>query len=725
MVELAPRSPDVVLASVKVIARTDGTEVPLMPVARFDQQARFELPENRSWRVTCEDGDLWCPELEVNSGEVGRLLLPVAKRTYLRGTVRAAAGHQPTEVNIQGWEVRSNAAEALKFHALALVENGRFEVPAPAVLFDLRLAAKGFSPVYLWDLEIGAYEKVQGRSVQNLGSIAFRPGNSLCGFVVESTSGHPLEAAVVKLAMPSPLVGSRAKSVERLDRMAWTTETNARGFFQLIGPPNGTYLLEVQSADPEHELLVVDAVAIVEDAETCLEDLEVQRAFEVGFTINPPQAPEDRSWQVRLTSKDFGGLVEPEEAMAPDVAGRAAFRVVPGSYDLTVTADGIDLTAMKRNVRIDAQDEIFLDLSLVRVEGSIRLGDKPLIAQVHLMGEEGARTMFESDAGGIFGGWVREPKGERLVAEVKAVWPQFSRWLELEVAPNDEGVLELELSFDNRSLTGRVETEGGAPVRKAEVTAVPIGSTVPIRSTTEVDGYFELTGLDDLPYLVRAQAKGVGKSKAVRIEPWGEGSAPDLSLVLHRGRWLEGRLLSAESAAVPAARLTLIVPGTYRWIESTSTDVGGAFEVRIPEGARRAVVQVFGPSQMNWSACVEIPDAEQELDLYLPALPGGRAVLRVASGPMAFSTQTVLVTSEGGILPLSSLASFGKMSESGSREEGWLFEISALASGLYGVVQTRSPLDLAAQSCSGSVAVEEWQQLLPGGEVVLSVNPRQ
>jgi hypothetical protein len=508
--------------------------------------------------------------------------------------------------------------------------------------------------------------------------------------------------------------------------MTWSTQTSSRGFFQLLGPPEGTYRLEVRSTDPEHHLPVIEEVGIVANSETCLDDLEVQRAFEVGFTLDPAQAPGGEPWQIRLTPKDAGGLIEPNQAIAPDSTGWVGFRVSPGDYHLTIVAESIDLTALRRSFRLDGPDEISLALHLARVEGSIHLGEDPLVAQIHLMGRGGDRTIFESDGEGIFAGWLRDPEEQSVVVQIKAAFPPFSRWLELDLPPIEDGILHLELTLAGRTLTGEVKSHNGTPVRKAQVLAIPVGSTMGIRNTTEVDGHFELVGLDDRPYLITAKAEGFGTSEAVRVEPWGEGLPPNLSLVLYPGRRMQGRILSAESAPVPAARLTLLIPGAFRQIESTSTDVNGDFDLRIPESARRAVVQIFAPSQMSWSACIELPNQGDNLVLHLPALPSGKSLLRLGVDPTAFATQTALVTSEGGILPLSSLANFGHVAELTNQAKGLSLEISSLAPGLYGVLQTTAgSLDLAAQACSGALSATQWQHLLPGGEITLSVDPRE
>lgn len=68
--------------------------------------------------------------------------------------------------------------------------------------------------------------------------------------------------------------------------------SRASGRGQIVGPPDGNYRLEVKSADPEHQLLVVESVGILADSETCLEDLAVRRAIEVSFTISPTQDPD-------------------------------------------------------------------------------------------------------------------------------------------------------------------------------------------------------------------------------------------------------------------------------------------------------------------------------------------------------------------------------------------------------------------------------------------------
>jgi hypothetical protein len=634
---------------------------------------------------------------------------------------------------VQGWGYLNDGDRPYSFQETPTLEKGRFELSVPALRMDLRFASEGFSPSYLWDVA------VQGKETADLGQILLKTGSSLCGFITDESSGSPVGSAEVLLSVPRPQAGSKTTAVERLSRLTWTTRTNQRGFYQIVGVPHGNYRLQVTSPNPEQQLLVMDPVGILADAETCLEDLTMRRTIEVSFAISPAQGPHGEPWLARLNPSGQGGFVEPREAVPLDEMGWAKFHVAPGPFDLIVFSDGdnkgaaLRLQVLDRTVKLDYPQHIPLSLEVIRLEGSIRIGEEPLVAQIDLWSGEGGNTKLESDVEGLFSGWIRAPGEKGMVAEVSAAYPPFSRWLQIEEPTIEDGVLRLDLSFENRALEGTVTDEKGTPIRRAEVTATPLETRMSIKATTEVDGSFRLVGLADKPYKVTARLRDFGVSDTFRVEPWGESTGPDLTLVLRPGRRVRGRLTSAELDGVAGAKVSFSVPGGSAAIPSDSTDIEGRFEVRVPEWADRAVATVLVASHVLWTACVDLPHEDgADLSLRLPPLPGGRLLIRAPQGEWSDPKGSLaLLSAEGGFFYSVHLANwlshaFGRGAfQQGSPEspEGYsTLAVPNLAAGLYAAVWVSGSADFAALTCAGGFSSAEWQYLAPGGEVLLTLS---
>ncbi len=714
---LEARSSNLDLARVEVTASSEDGEQTIEPQRRDGIEVHFGLPTDRTWSVTCRGETFWCPSVHIAAGtgsNLSRRRLPVARRVRAWARLEVLRGELPKVVKLQGWELNPSATMPLELELEASVDNTNFVVELPDVPLDLRLAAPGFAPQYAWGLKPSSRPKTADGS-RALGTWTLRPGSSLSGFVTDGVTGDPVAQAEIQLRLPPHHPGTPSQTARRMGRMAWKTQSNERGFFQIIGPPTGVYRLEVTPVDVGRLPRILPAIELAEQAETRLDTLEVRQAIPFRVLLEAPPGVTETSWQVRLSPVSADGHVTPKDAHGPGIEGYVRFRVAPGDYRLTVLSADLKLRAVSREITIQTDQTLSVQLDVLPVEGRVLLGETPLVAEVELNVDDGGSVKLESDAEGRFRGWTRRPKSG-LAIQVKSIHPAFSRYLLRETFDIDDGVLRLDLELPDRRVTGTVHDEAGRPVRSARVTARPESSAEGVSSTTGVDGRFELVGLEDSSLVLRASARDIGDSERLRVEPWGDGVSPDILLVLRRGRILEGRVSTDLGEPLAAGRVQILTAGEHpKWVHD-ATNVSGQFEVHVPESATQAVIQVFSP-RLNWSACLPLPPAGQPIEIRLPSAFGSSVRLQYDGKSVPFS-QSILFNSDGGFFTLSQLLNFGDL----RRVDGG-YLASAIAPGAYATLTSpRWNVDLATLACARALPVEEWRQLTEGQELRFDLN---
>lgn len=722
---LEARALDIDLSQVDVMASSEGLEESVPAKSHDGVMVHFELSADRSWSITCRDETYWCPSLSIArpSGESAstRRRLPVARRVNLRAGLEVSRGELPIKVKLQGWETTSPTsstsptAELLELELELVVEDGRIDLELPDIPLDLRVAAAGFAPLYTWGLKPSALPKtVDG--TRALGRWTMRPGSSLCGFVTDGVTGNPVEGAEIQVRPPPHRPGTPNQTARRMRRMTWEAESNERGFFQVVGLPAGVYRIEVTPVSNRRLPRIMTNVELADQSETCIESLEMQPAIPFQILLDSPSdVGEESPWKIRLNPISADGHVVPRDPQGPNHEGIVHFQVAPGDYRLVVFSQDPRMRALSQQITVQTEQTLSIQLDILPVEGRVFLGETPLVAEIDLNVDDGGFVRLESDGEGRFRGWTRRPE-DSLVVQVKAVHPEFSRYVVLEEIDIEAGVLRLELEFPDRRITGTVQDEAGRPVRSARVTARPESSRLAVSTRSGVDGRFELVGLEDAPQVLHASAREIGDSDSVRVEPGSEGVSPDISLVLRRGRTLEGRVLTDLGEPVAAGRVNIITIGGLSNSVHDTTNISGVFEVKVPETATRAIVQVYS-SRINWSACLLLPAEGQPMEVRLPSTFGGSVYIPQddSMGPLA---QRVLLNTDGGFFTLSGLINYGN---SRSADRGHL--VSSIAPGAYAFfISHESISDFSERVCDRVLPVEGWRPLAEGQELRFNVN---
>ena len=153
----------------------------------------------------------------------------------------------------------------------------------------------------------------------------------------------------------------------------------------------------------------------------------------------------------------------------------------------------------------------------------------------------------------------------------------------LERLPDVDGVVRIETTArPARHLSGVVRGEDGAPVANATVSAVgaarpdePMCVQIQSKATSSEDGRFELAGLDERPFEVRASAPGFAPSAELEVHP--ADSKTPVEIPMKRGSILRGRVITAAGAPISGVAIYASVRSA-RYHDDTITSDDGSFE---------------------------------------------------------------------------------------------------------------------------------------------------
>lgn len=197
--------------------------------------------------VTCIGEGIWCPELAAPVD--GFVELPLFDRASFTMPLDLPAGERwaGEELLVEFW-IRSE--RRLDDAAPPWTQTDRFVVEAtaadttgrlmavwsgPAGALDFRIAAEGWAPAYLFDVEARQDEVILPRT-------KLVRGSSFSVFAVDGETGAAVPGVAVALRLPDAEFDD-----ERARRLRHSGTTNNRGFVQLQGIPSGIYDLVLTS----------------------------------------------------------------------------------------------------------------------------------------------------------------------------------------------------------------------------------------------------------------------------------------------------------------------------------------------------------------------------------------------------------------------------------------------------------------------------------------------
>jgi hypothetical protein len=691
-------------ASVPVVVEVTGAEDEVLERLETRAPGRVALSSvpPAGARLTVAAPGWWArPQELLGSPSGSELNVTLWPATEVRGRVRVPE-QSPHPVSI-GLRVASAAAqpvaprEAAKLEATTLVcpvaDDGSFRCAAPALpLADLRVRVPGFASRFFWGVDL------REEPARDLGLMRLRPGASVVGRVeLPPRTSFDDVTLVLDAARRSPFGAAPAETLERLE-----AHPDPRGFFAFEGLSAGAYRLVARHPDLAPQF--VEPVRVVEGAQTELTEVIVLAHGEpLRLAIEPAFDADAGDWIVRIFARSgqIGRGTDPvaEENTTGgflEVAGLA-----PGEYEAEVLDSGRQHRATTMVEHRPGGGIVTLTVETVRVTGTVRLGDEPLLARLTFRGTP-VQVRMESDLDGRFVGVL--PRDGEWDVEVEAFAPPV-RWRRRDVrvvAQGGEAALALDLP-DER-VEGVVVDEKGTPHPDARVSLDQPLTGREVGVLSDAEGRFVFYGLTEGTYEVQARAAEELGSAPERVEVRRD-TTPELRLVLRRRLQLVGRVLDAAGNVLPGVWVqsepflaTGAVDGANA--EGTSTDAVGRFRFDLAPGTARVHLAVMAPGFALRQMLLEPGDAGD-----LVVRPEGGTLLVEVPPDIAWldpsEPRPFLLDARGNALPIGPLISWSNLNGVAVDAASGLITIPLLEPGTYRVCWMTAA-DVAFRGASGS-----------------------
>lgn len=678
---------------------------------------RLELPADTEWEVSTDLPGYWSPRrnLKVGSSEqASRLSLDLWPMGSVSGVVKVKGKGLALPKLVL---VKTLAAPSYLKRPPAppgvlscpVDKKGFWSCALPATKFDLVITAEGFTPHYRWGVEVPA-----GRTL-SLGTVELEKGASVAAWVaVEDGAIEPGKCT----ARLSPLLAGNTEigRVSDLQRTAVEREVRKDGFVQLTGLAPGSYVLEV--SQPGYPPAKASPVVVKPGAETFLRDLLIlKRPLDISFEISPAVDWLGRPWRALVLRDDptmrvspvlFEGAANSEGLFTVRDQSPGRFRVsVQDSLGNRLYSDSLDVEAASAAQRIE--------IKLIDLEGSLRLGDEPLAATLWFDGRSMAGSIrMESDTEGSFHGVLPREGVWRI--EIESQEPALRTWTRAKVQAGRSGRATLTLDLPDARVFGRVVDERGQPIPEAQVVLIAEGID-PVMAVTGADATFDVRALPEGTAWLAAESKDrvSGRTLITLVEDRAIGP---IELRVRPLKELTGTV-SSNQGPVPGARVMLLSYPSGAGDAATADDAGG-FRVKIPESATRLVAIVSAPG----FALRAFPASADGAPLALTVSEaGGDLEVTLPWDPEEFLERgRVLVFFQNGLPLPANIPSQWAYDHGQPREiKGRTFRIPNVAPGDYRVCLTAqgNPMDVVlaeADSCdAGTLNPGATLMLRPGG----------
>jgi hypothetical protein len=582
----------------------------------------------------------------------------------------------------------------------------------PSGQLDLRLAASGFIPQYLWNV------RVTPGKLANLGTFGLTRGSSVVGRV-ETANRAPIAPSCSVELLPSGLALSRREDLTSSSPGVRSTKVGVRGFFQLDGVTPGSYALAV--SQPGFARTLFTPVVVERDRETRLaEPLVLTPPLHLEVEVTPALDPWGKPWRAVLLRKELSIGRMRDVAGGPMPDGRFERRDLdPGLYFLDVR-DSEGESFLSEDVPLESDRTLVREIPMVMVEGVVTKGDHPFSTGLRFFtGSRGTAIRMDSDARGAFTGILPREGRWRLYL------PELRRTLHV-VIERAKGArsAKLDVVIPDRRLAGEVVDESSVPVPGALVTAEGLLDDDAPTAESDERGAFLLDGLPDQPHLVMAEAE-VGdrllSAEPFIVTPSADQAGGSLRLVLREKKRLTG-IVNSPAGPVAGARLTATPGGRLSVLSSEATsDESGRFRLDVPADATELLILVMPPGFVLRTVRVQAPFPDP-LSIAVDD-SGGSLVVRTPPLDLADLTKAQpLIVVDGQAIPLASLVSWARTAGEG-KQDPLRYAIPRLAAGDYSACMVTLPeqiqvvLGLAAltgKSCDHGT-------LAPHGELVLDL----
>ncbi|MEM1177384.1 MAG: carboxypeptidase-like regulatory domain-containing protein [Acidobacteriota bacterium] len=659
---------------------TDGASTPLSYKVPLGKRTPLRFEDHPNLRIRATAAHCWGPEIAWPPGDVLQIeLLPLGEIVF---DVEAGEGPDHVTASIINAGPEGHRTEGVSEFECSK-ELSRWRCRLPRGQQDVRLQAEGFSPIFLWNLEVP----------QELGRLTWVPGASLGGWVLVEGSNDPTAKIVIRR-----LGASLPRSSEESGRRSLLKQeaaVDSRGRFMLSGLNEGRYELLVEKngfATAATEIQVPSKEHV--ELET---PLRLVPLSEITVSLDPPLDPWARPWKVTLERETEEATVW--QTIAGGVAAEGSWNAPPlrpGEIVLRVTDSLGGEWLRDRLVTVGGAEAVFRSIDVIPIRGTVSLGDAPIEASI-LFGSGTAAVRVASDERGEFEGSLPR-EGEWRVRFETDRGKIGARPVEVRKRPG-KSYAELEFELPSTLIKGRV-TKGGEPA-EALVVAVQgrVGPQKPPRgrlalsARTDKDGLFEIAGVEPGELNIRASSQ-TAETEWVALTVR-EKEVGRVHLELTNRKTIRGRLMGPAGGL--AARL-IVLPDASIGL-TTAADAQGQFEFNVQSQTEQIRLVVAPAQQGLFFKRLGLGAAEQE-EIVVVAPAGTGALSFVPPSP-----RTATLFYQGvGVNAHDFLTMFPPR---GNHFQGGI-PLPPVASGLWSLCPTADPGDKECASASvqpGSSAV--------------------
>lgn len=586
---------DLLVTGAVLLRPSDGGPSERIPIASR-APVSIRLPSGSSWEVSADLPGFWVPRknLSVDASPSTVLLgLELWPLGSVSGAVKVKGKGIPLPKRLL---VKTVAAPDLlkrpKAPAGALDcpvdEKGGWRCSLPAASFDLAISAEGLAPVYRWGVKVPA-----GKDL-GLGTIELERGASVAAWV--AVEGGTIEPGrCTGLLTPLLAGGIHPESRVQLGRTAREVEIRKDGFLQMVGLSPGTYSLEVRQ--PGYPPVKVASIQVNPGAETFLRDpIILKKPLDLAFEIIPPLDWLGRPWRAQVL-RTTDRTARPTPIVFDGTADEAGRFTVPdqssGSFEVNLL-DSLGNRLLSAERQVDGPGSVpeTLEVRLLTVEGSVRLGGEPLTATLWFGGRSGTLSVkMESDEKGRFHGVLPQPGLWRI--EVAATEPPVRIRIQEEVWAGRAGKASLDLDLPDTHIFGNVVDEQGRPAPGAYV--ILGGQEADQTQKTDEAGKFEIRGLSEGAVWLAAESLSQKKVSGRTFATLTEGrEVGPIELRLQPVERLAGRV-SSPRGPVAGSQVTVLSRSIDGGGGSAMTSTDGSFTVELPRRSPRVVAIVSAP----------------------------------------------------------------------------------------------------------------------------------
>jgi hypothetical protein len=573
-----------------------------------------------SWDIRVEGSGCWAPPLIVAAGSQGETKTAfVWPSATIQGDFvppKGVAAPEQLQVTVQTDDPQNGVSSIVETPLACSLETLHWRCSIPATAVDVRFAAEGFTPQYLWGLRVPAGEK------KTL-AVPLTRGASVSGRAALLDRKTPLGDMAIEL-YPAGFIATPADE-RRIAVRTRTVKINGRGFFQFSNVAEGVYDVVARKKGWSPATRQVRVGGTRESDAGVLLLPPLARAEVI---IDPPLDPSGRRWRIVL---DHDAI-----PMRPS----AAVADAPAAADGTWTRDGIEAGkyrleiydnsgAAYEHLVVSIQPNgppIRLQMDAIRLQGTLRAGHEALSATLHFINRRGPGNLtLVSREDGTFAGTF--PAVGKYDVEIT---PQTSeQHLRKQVdVESSQGIAHVDIDLPGGVIHGNVVDESGAPAAGL-VRLYRRGGGSAMSVSTAGDGTFTMIAVETGDAVLSARSRTAGDSGPVAYSV-AENSTEPVTLILHPRRPVTMWIVAPSGQ--PVAGAVIRFSNRFYWHEEV-TGPGGDAPFSVPRGIDSVDVIIAAagfPIRLMTLAMTPDMDANPQIAL---ASTASRLVLGIGSSP--------------------------------------------------------------------------------------------